>query len=583
MKKTMQLLTACCLALFMLISVSDGVSAATASSVWVNGVQLNNNAYMARNTVAEVSGFSATEPASYRAWFHDGTLALNGAQFGNSTNVQINDKTGSCGLYAEGDLTVVLKDESYIGVEYSAPLPSWGAYVKDGNLEFSATGTGILRLKGTCAGIFASGHDVTFSGSVNVSADIKGKVSDPVSGISVVNGNVLIKDHATVYGSVDREAAAVNAAALRLIGGSLSIIDSGTLWASCNKYPSEGTSYGILSTRGSGGNGGEVTVADGATMNVSLGCVGISASQSVTLNASAKVSIDVNTCGIDTPALTVNRAYLDVCASGSGGKPFKETILLTLDHSYLAAARISADTYIYEPEELEAIEYDAGRDVFAYGGNRVRGFVFYPAYEGDQYIDCMDWDWATLYNYFVIENEIMGSVYSGSKYFDSSGSVTRGMMVTVLYRLAGSPLLTEGDYAAYNGKFSDVAKGQWYYDAVIWANKNGVTTGATDTSFAPDGKVTREQLVTFFFRFGCLYHDDPDTGATLSNYQDRDQIASYALPAFRWAYELGIVNGTSSTTLSPKATCTRGQMAKIITVFSGIYLGDRDWIRIAGQ
>jgi hypothetical protein len=318
-------------------------------------------------------------------------------------------------------------------------------------------------------------------------------------------------------------------------------------------------------------------------MNISLGCVGISASQSVTLNASAKVSIDVNSCGIDTPALTVNRAFLDVCASGSGGKPFKETTWLTLDHSYLVAARISADTYIDEPEELEAIEYDLNQNIFVYGGSRVRGFVFYPAYEGDQYIDCMDWDWATLYNYFVIENKIMGSVYSGSKYFDSNGSVTRGMMVTVLYRLSGSPALTEGDYAAYNGKFSDVAKGQWYYDAVVWANKNGVTTGVADTSFAPDGKVTREQLVTFFFRFGYLYHDNPDTGATLSKYKDQDQIASYAVPAFRWAYGLGIVNGTSSTTLSPKATCTRGQMAKIITVFSGVYLGDRDWIRIAGQ
>lgn len=578
MKKTMKMIFIFCLALTLLAGMSGGIAAATAESVWVNGVQLNNNAYLSRNSVAEVSGFSATEPVSYRAWFHDGTLALNGAQFVNNTNVQINDKTGSCGLYAEGDLTVVLKEESYIGTEYG----TWGVYVKDGNLEFSAAGTGMLRLSATYAGIFVSDHDVIFSGYANVSTSIKGNESDPVSGISVVNGDVLIKDHAIVYSSVDREAAAENAAALRLSGGSLSIIDRGTLQACCNKYPSEGTSYGILATRGSG-NGGEVTISDVATINVSLGCVGISASQSVTLNASAKASIDVNTCGIDTPALTVNRAFLDVCASGSGGKPFKETTLLTLDQSYLTAARISADTYIYDPEELEAIEYDANRDVFAYGGNRVRGFVFYPAYEGDQYIDCSDWGWATPYNYFVIENKIMGSVYSGSKYFENNGSVTRGMMVTVLYRLAGSPALTESDYAAYNEKFSDVAKGQWYYDAVVWANKNNVTTGVTDTFFAPNGKVTREQLVTFFFRFGYLYHDDPDVGATLSKYKDLDQIASYALPAFRWAYGHGIVNGTSSTTLSPKATCTRGQMAKIITVFSGVYLGDRDWITIAGQ
>ena len=583
MKKTFQLLTVCCLALFMLVSATGGVSAAAADSVWVNGIQLNNNAYLSGNSVTGASGVSATEPASYVAWFHNGTLTLNNAEFSKGTSVQINEKTGPCCLYAEGDLDVVLKGENRIGNEYEPPLPLWGACVKDGSLEFTATGRGALWIDATYAGIFASGHDVTFSGDVTFGTEIKGTESDPVSGIFVTNGIVMIKDHATVSCNVDRNAAAENAAALRLMCSDVSVIGHGTLRAVCNKFPDDGASYGILATQDNDGKGGGVAISDRGYLNISRGCVGISAEGAVSIGKYTEAIIDVKDCGIDTNLLFISQGYLDVFTFGPDGTPLKDTVNLSIDDCYLAAARLNADTYLYDPEELEAIEYDLNRNIFVYDGSRVGGFVFYPAYKGDYFIDCMDWDWATPYNYFVIENEIMGSVYSGSNYFDSNGSVTRGMMVTVLYRLAGSPALSDADYAAYNGKFNDVAKGQWYYKAVVWANKNNVTTGMTETSFAPNGKVTREQLVTFFFRFGYLYHDDPDTGATLSKYKDRDQIASFALPAFRWAYELGIVNGTSSTTLSPKETCTRGQMAKIITVFSSVYLGDRDWIRIAGQ
>lgn len=578
MKKTIRVMLGLCLVLALLAGLGSGVAAATAESVWVNGIELNNNAYLLNNYATVAAGVSVAEPASYMAWFHDGTLNLNDAQINKGTSVQINEKTGSCCLYAEGDLDVVLKGENRIGDIYQAPLPSWGVCVKDGCLSFTATGRGALGIDATYAGIFASGHDVTFSGDARVDAMIKGAESDPVSGISVTNGDVLIKDHASVSGQVDRKAASENAAAVRLICGSLNIVGCGTLSAVCNKFPNDGASYGILSTQDNDGNGGEVTVSDRGYLSVSQGCVGISAARSVTLNEDTKVSIDVKDCGIDTAALAIHKGYLDVFTFGPGGTPLKDTVELTLDQSYLAAARLNADTYLEDPEDLEGIEYDANREIFVYGGSRVGGFVFYPEYEGNQYTDCMDWNWATPYNYFVIENNIMGSVYSGSDYFDTNGTVTRGMVVTVMYRLCGSPALTQADYDAYNNKFTDVKPGQWYYNAVVWAYKNNVTTGVTDNAFDPAGKVTREQMVTFFYRFSETIGGDTLGGDTLTRYSDKDQIAPYAFEAFQWAFEMGIVNGTTTTTLSPKDYCTRGQMAKIVTVFARSSMAYVGWI-----
>ncbi len=148
--------------------------------------------------------------------------------------------------------------------------------------------------------------------------------------------------------------------------------------------------------------------------------------------------------------------------------------------------------------------------------------------------------------------------------FAPNGTLTRGQMVTILYRLAGSPE-AEGENV-----FTDVAEGAWYADAVVWAYASGITKGISETLFAPNQAVTREQLVTFMARFAELQGMDITTEGDLSDYTDADKVSDYAEGYMAWACEVGLVNGMGDGTLAPKAIATRAQIAKIVMVLCGL-------------
>lgn len=143
-------------------------------------------------------------------------------------------------------------------------------------------------------------------------------------------------------------------------------------------------------------------------------------------------------------------------------------------------------------------------------------------------------------------------------------TTTRGMVVTILYRLAGSPELEEG---AMEQPFEDVASGAYYEAAVYWARMNGIVDGYSSESFGPDNTITREQLATILYRYAQHMGYDTTARADLSNYTDAEQVGAWALDAIRWANAEGLVSGTSSTTLSPKGSATRAQVAMILTRF----------------
>lgn len=136
--------------------------------------------------------------------------------------------------------------------------------------------------------------------------------------------------------------------------------------------------------------------------------------------------------------------------------------------------------------------------------------------------------------------------------FQPNGTLTRGQMVTILYRMAGQPSVSG------SVPFVDVVSGSYYADAVLWGYQSGVVKGITETGFAPNQQVTREQLATFLYR----YDGSPSSASeTLAGFADRDQVSSYARSAMSWALEQGIVKGTSNTTLAPKNLTTRAQAA----------------------
>lgn len=167
--------------------------------------------------------------------------------------------------------------------------------------------------------------------------------------------------------------------------------------------------------------------------------------------------------------------------------------------------------------------------------------------------------WANDAVAYVYENGLMSGVDETT--FSPNGTTTRAMIVTVLYRMAGEPAVSGG------GKFTDVDPNAWYGPAVAWAAANDIVTGVSATSFAPNNPITREQMATILYRYADNQHYDTSAWASLSVYTDAGQISSYADDAMRWACGAGLLTGTSATTLSPKGTANRAQIAVILSRF----------------
>ena len=136
--------------------------------------------------------------------------------------------------------------------------------------------------------------------------------------------------------------------------------------------------------------------------------------------------------------------------------------------------------------------------------------------------------------------------------------LSRCMMVTVLYRIAGCPQV-DGTLA-----FSDVAASDYYADAVIWAAENGITYGVTEKLFAPHKSLNRQELVTFLYRFAEYMNYDRTATTDLSTFDDAASIAPFAVKAFQWAVAEGVVYGTTETTLEPLTATTREQVVVMV-------------------
>lgn len=136
--------------------------------------------------------------------------------------------------------------------------------------------------------------------------------------------------------------------------------------------------------------------------------------------------------------------------------------------------------------------------------------------------------------------------------------LNRAMMVTILYRAAGCP-----DVRGFPA-FSDVTADDYYADAVIWAAEKGITNGVSENLFAPNRLLNRQELATFLYRFADVMGYDRTAAAELSDYEDADDISSFAIDAFEWAVAEGIIRGTSATTLEPLTTTTREQVVLMV-------------------
>ena len=161
--------------------------------------------------------------------------------------------------------------------------------------------------------------------------------------------------------------------------------------------------------------------------------------------------------------------------------------------------------------------------------------------------------------HFCVEHGLM--VGTGMDTFAPNTTTSRGMIVTILYRLEGSP-------AAGTPAFTDVASDAYYADAVAWANANGIVLGYGNGEYGPDDPITREQLAAILYRYAQYKgYDTTQGGMSIREFSDYEQISDYALEPMTWAVNAGLINGTTSTTLAPTGSGTRAQAAALLMRF----------------
>ena len=144
--------------------------------------------------------------------------------------------------------------------------------------------------------------------------------------------------------------------------------------------------------------------------------------------------------------------------------------------------------------------------------------------------------------------------------FSPKANTTRGMVVTVLYRLENQPSTSAAS-------FTDVASGAYYANAVAWANANGIVSGYGSGKFGPNDKVTREQLAAILYRYAQYKKYDVSGANSLDGYADAQTVSSYAVPALQWANAAGVVTGKSGSKLDPKGNATRAEVAAMLMRF----------------
>lgn len=202
-------------------------------------------------------------------------------------------------------------------------------------------------------------------------------------------------------------------------------------------------------------------------------------------------------------------------------------------------------------KKITSVKLDANTTVYAkWTEAPVSGLPF-----GD--VKSADW----FYNdvKYVYEKGMMAG--TAADVFAPNATTTRAMIVTILYRLEGSPAVTG------TSAFVDVPAGQWYTDAVNWAAANQIVKGTSATTFAPNDSITREQMAAILYRYAQYKGYDVTKKADLSGYSDNSQVSTYAKDALAWANAAKLINGVTNTTLAPQGNATRAQVSAILHRF----------------
>ena len=177
------------------------------------------------------------------------------------------------------------------------------------------------------------------------------------------------------------------------------------------------------------------------------------------------------------------------------------------------------------------------------------------------FIDVNEGHWFYDSVKYAVENNLMNGV--SEEEFAPAALLNRAMLVTILYRADGEPGVNKSI------PFADVNANAYYANAVIWAQQNGIVSGVTESIFAPENDIIREQIAAILYRYAQYKGYDLSAAQTtdLSAYTDAGEIAPYAVEAMKYAVGSGLIKGKTSTTLNPQDSATRAEVATILQRF----------------
>ena len=557
----------------------------------------------------------------------EGPITINGGTV-NATG-KTSTRMTSCGIYAVqsvnisgGTVTATggTSDNEYSSGIFAANIESRDVYVNIKDATVTATGGaakkgsyGILTETAGISTVTIDGNSVV---RVNTT-DTEGVDSKPISGIAInttinkKSGVIFENGDGTVYGNVTlREDLTVGAdESLTIPQDAALTIPDGTTLTNSGTITNEGTltNNGTL-TIGQGGaltgnvNGKPViyavTVLTDGNGTASASEIYAAADDTVTLTAtpdsgyhferwevvSGGVTVENNAFTMPAQPVTV-KAIFDRNSSGSSSytitTPDAEhgtvaaspsrassgttvTITVTPDEGYELGELIVTDA---NGDEVDLTRESATKYTFEMPRSRVTVAASFveSAPEPLPFDDVDDGDWFADAVRFVYENGMMNG--TGDTTFAPDATTSRSMIVTILYRLEGEPVVDDAM------DFSDVAGDAWHTDAVRWAAGEGIVGGYGGGLFGSDDAVTREQLAAILYRYAVYKGYDVSIGedTNLLSYDDFEDLSEYAIPAMQWACGTGIVNGTSESTLTPQGEATRAQVAVMLERFCEQY------------
>jgi hypothetical protein len=490
-----------------------------------------------------------------------GTVTCNSKDYGIKSDSSVTiggdaivcvPSAGDMAVYSGLDITI--KEQATLeATAKDTALYGWGIYIKDaakvtvtGPLQYGLDSSRDLEISGATVNI--SGTADTAINSSKALVIQKGAQVEVVStGKGIYSNYKKTGSAITVYAS----AVNVKSAANQSISAEKNSIDvKGAFVTVSEETPGFTPQQSVLINGQSGQAYGEVTI----TLTVD----GLTATCEVTVSAKSGGGSYTPSYAINVPD-ALDGGALEVSPEKAKAGAII-TVTVTPDEGYALGTLTVTDN---KGNAIDVTKKDDGIYTFAMPKGKVTVSATFVKKEAPVVMPFVDvpkdaWYHDAMYNAY--ESGLM--VGTDATHFSPLMTTSRGMIVTMLYRLAGEPSL-EDEIFGY--PYEDVNANAYYANAVYWARMNDIVSGYSADKFGPNDPITREQLAGMLMRYSAWQGDDVSMRADLSAYSDADNVSGWAKDAVQWAVAKGYLAGTGNNTLSPQGQATRAQTAAVFT------------------